>query len=388
MNLCFSYNLKHVVRRKNSVAMTVAGIALVVFVFVSTLMLSNGLKQTMAATGRDDNVIVIRNGAENEIQSGISREHINIILAEPEVERLSVDQPIASFDTVVVVTLKKLSGDGGSNVTLRGVSAYSPDLRPDIGIVEGRVPARGTREVMVGKSVQRKFAGVKLGDMLRLAGTDWPVVGVFSAGNSGFSSEIWGDVDILRPAFRRDAYSSVTFRIKAGADLDAFKARLNSDPRLNLNIERETKYYEEQSKFLGQFINLIGTVISVIFSLGAILGAMITMYSSIAHRVREIGMLRAIGFSSFDVFVAFVFECLVISFAGGVLGVALAALMSFVGVSTTNFQTFSEVAFNFQINFRIVVYGLTFSLVMGLIGGGFPAIRAARIRILNALREA
>ena len=387
MALGLTYTLGHLKNRKLMIAMTLSGVALVVFVFVVTLMFSNGLEHTLSATGSDDNVVVIRSGAENEIQSGLTYEQISIILSEPEVERDKDGQALASLDTVVVVSLRKRRDNYISNVTLRGMSNLGLAIRPGIQLVEGRLPAKGTREVIVGKAIKEKFKDTEVGQNIRLVGTEWPVVGIFEAGDSGYGSEIWGDVDILRPAFRREMYSSLLFRLKPGAKLAAFRERLSRDPRLNISMQTEPKYYQEQSKMLSTVISVMGIVISVFFSLGAMIGAMITMYSSVANRVHEIGMLRAIGFSRKSIFFSFLFECMLISFLGGIFGVLLASLMSFVSIATTNFQTFAEVAFDFRLNAQIIFLGLLFSVIMGVIGGMFPAIRASRIDVLDAIRE-
>jgi putative ABC transport system permease protein len=387
MSLAFSYNIRHLLAKRTTTFMTLMGIALVEFVLVATLMLSAGLKKTLSTTGSPNNVIVIRTGAQNEIQSGLKREQANVILAEPEVARTDDNQPLSSTDCVVLISLKKRSDNLPSNVTLRGTSKYGLQVRPSIKMVQGRLPSQGTNEVMVGKAINAKFAGADIGGKVRLVGTDWPIVGIFDAGNSGFNSEIWGDSDILMPSFKRDQFSSVTFQLKPGSNFDAMKNRLENDQRLTVTVKRESDFYADQSKSLSMFITIIGSFISVIFSIGAIVGAMITMYSSVANRTREIGILRALGFKPRSIFVAFVKECLLIGFVGGVLGIILASFMMAVGISTTNFTTFSEVAFGFTLQPWIVVVGLIFSVTMGFVGGALPALRASRIKILSALRD-
>ena len=366
--------------------MTVLGMALVVYVLVTTLMFSNGLRDTLSSTGHSDNIVVIRNGAENEIQSGISREHVNIVLSEPEVDRALDNSAIASIDTVVIVSLRKRLDNEISNATLRGVSEKGMDLRRDAKLISGRIPKRGTNEIIVGSAIHKKFKGTDIGSEVRLVGTNWPVVGIFDAGNSAYSSEIWGDVDILMPAFKREHYSSVTFRIKDTNLFENLKQRLSKDPRLNLSMQPEPEYYESQSKLLGMFINVMGIVVSVIFGIGAILGAMITMYSFVANRTKEIGILRSIGFNRRDIFLSFILESIFIGFLGGVLGVLLGAMMAIVPISTTNFQTFTELAFKFKINWIIILAGILFSVVIGILGGALPAYQAAKLRVVEALR--
>ena len=387
MGLTLVYNLRHLLARKTAAAMTIAGIAMVVAVYTATLMLAQGLKETLTATGQPDNVIVTRQGSRNEVQSGISREHANIVLTQPEVAKNPDGTPRAALECLVLVNLNK-RGDGGgsSNVDLRGISPLSMPLRRPVKLVEGRLPQPGSREVMVGKPIFTKFAKTEVGSSIRLFGVDWPVVGIFEAGNTSFSSEIWTDVQVLLPAVRRDQYSSVTFGLAPGASFEAVKNRLENDRRLNVAVLREVDFYEAQSRQMSKFIFYMGTVISIVFSLGAIIGAMITMYSAVAGRTREIGVLRALGFSAGDILRAFVMECLTMALAGGIAGVVLASLLTQLSVTTTNFSSFSEVAFGFSLTIKIALQALLFSAAMGLIGGVLPAWRAARIQILSALR--
>ncbi len=387
MSLVFTYSLRHLLTRKTTAFLTVIGIALVVFVFVATLMLSQGLKETLAGTGSSENVIVVRSGAQNEMMSGIAREAANALLAEPEVARVG-DQPLATSDSVVLVSLKKRGSAEPSNVTIRGVGEQALSVRPQVRLTAGRNFTPGSREVLVGKAIHDGFSGTEIGQKIRLFGTEWEVVGLFDGGRSAFNSEIWGDVNAFMPTFKRDQFSSLLFKLAPGVDFAKLKPRLENDKRYQVSVMRENDFYAAQSDFLATFIRIIGGFISVVFSLGAVIGAMITMYAAVASRVREIGILRAIGFRRRAVFVAFVLECLMISLVGGVLGVALASLMSFVAFSTTNFSTFAEVAFDFTLTPSIVVWGLGFSLLMGLVGGALPARAASRLKVLDAIRQA
>lgn len=384
--LNLSYTLRNLATRRTQTLLTVFGIALVVFVFIATLMLEDGLKVALASTGRPDNVIIIRTGATNEVQSGVSREHASIIESDPGIALDSSGKRLLTKDVLVLVSLKKRSDGLPSNVNLRGVNFISQSFRGDLQVVKGRAPAPGTREVMIGEAVNRKFASTEVGDVIRLAGTDWPVVGIFSAGRSAFGSEIWGDAEILLPAFRRDRFSSITFRIKSDTTFDALKSRIEVDRRLAVTVQRESSFYESQSRMLGLFIRYLGTFVSVVFSLGAIIGAMITMYSSVANRTREIGIMRAIGFSRFAIFRAFVKECLLLGLVGGIVGAVCSLVLIRYQLSTTNFATFSEIGFGFHATPGILLRGLIFSLIMGGIGGALPAWRAARLPILSALR--
>lgn len=385
MGLELSYNLRHLATKRVSTLLTLGGISLVVFVFVATLMLAAGLEKTFGATGSFQNAIVIRNGAQNEIQSGINREHANIIVSEPEVMRV-LEQPLATFDTVVVVSLKKREDAQPSNVNIRGVSGSATTVREGIRIIAGRAPAPGAREVMVGRAIQRKFSGTDIGQSIRLVGTDWPIVGIFDAGNSAFSSEIWGDVNVLMPSFKRDRFSSVTFRLVAGADFENLKHRLENEPRLSVTVKREQEFYAAQSSLLAKFITYIGGFISVIFSFGAVIGAMITMYSAVSNRTREIAILRILGFSRWSVFVAFVKESAIIGLLGGVVGVLAASILSNFTITTINYSTFAEIAFGFALTPSIACWGVGFALIMGLFGGALPAWGASRMKILDALR--
>lgn len=384
--LSFTYNVRHLLKRRTQTVMSILGVALVVFVFVATLMLAKGLRSTLSQTGSADNAIILRLGAQNEIQSGVTREHAAIVLADPAVAKDERGQPLASSDVLVLVSLRKRSDGLPSNVNVRGVSPGGERVRPAVSLVEGRLPNPGTREIMVGRAIAQKFGGTEVGQSIRLVGVDWPIVGIFDAGNSGFSSEIWGDADTMMPAFHRDRFSSLTARLVSEGSLLELQSRLENDRRLSVSVKGERQFYESQSETLALFIKILGGFISVVFSLGAVIGAMITMYGAVANRVREIGILRALGFSRIVIFRAFTKECVLLGLAGGIVGVTVASGLSFLTVTTTNFQTFSEVAFRFRMTPSIGVAGVLFSAVMGFLGGALPAFRAARMSILDALR--
>jgi putative ABC transport system permease protein len=387
MALELSYNIRYLTARKTSSLMTIAGIALVVMVFVATLMLSNGIRETLKGTGSPLNIIVIRNGAQNEIQSGVKRDDSNALLADEAIARHPNLTPIVTTDSVIVASLRKRSDGSPSNVTVRGVTKDALVLRQGITITSGRLPAFGTREVMVGSAIYAKFAGTGIGDSLRIGGLDWNVVGIFSAGNSGFSSEVWGDTEVLMPVFRREQFSSLTFRLTDPAQFETFKARIENSPRMSVVVRRESEFYESQSKILATFISAIGITISIFFSIGAILGAVITMHSAVASRKHEIGILRALGFRPFQIFRAFASECVAISLIGGIVGTLIASLASFASISTTNFDTFSDIRFGFTLTPGVVVSGILFACLMGLIGSFFPALSAARLKVIDALRS-
>jgi len=388
MAIPFSYVVRNLGVRKVTTALTASGLALVVYVFATVLMLDAGLRQTLVDTGSPDNALVIRRGAETEVQSGVERAQADVVESQPEVALGLGGERLMSKETVVLISLNKRATEKPSNVVIRGVGPQGLALRPQVRLVEGRMFRPGTSEIIAGRAIGQRFAGAGIGETLRFGMRDWTVVGHFDAGHSGFNSEIWGDADQLIQAFRRNAYSSVIFRLTDAEGLDAVKARLESDPRLTVELKRESIFYAEQSEQLSTFIRYLGVTLSIIFSSGATIGAMITMYASVANRTAEIGTLRALGFRRASILWAFLLESLLLGLLGGMLGVALASLMQWVSFSTMNFQTFSELAFSFTLTGKIVVESLIFSLIMGLAGGFLPAIRAARLKIVDSLRAA
>ena len=377
--LLLNYIFKSLVARRLTSALTCMGIALVVFVFSAVLMLSHGLDQTLVTTGEDDNVIVIRQASETELQSIINRNQANIIKVDPAVENVTTE-------ILVLINEMKRGSDDPSNVPVRGVTPQSMELRPRFELVEGRMWNVGTSEIIAGSKVAANFQGCGLGETVRFGMREWTVVGIFEAGGSGFESELWGDVDQMMDAFGRPVFSSLTMRLIAPDKFEELKQRLENDQRLTVTASREKDYYAKQSRFTTMFINALGLTISIIFSLGAIVGAMITMYSAVANRTVEIGTLRALGFRRRTVLVAFLVESLLLSLIGGGIGIAAATFLRFVEVSTTNWDTFAELAFSFEMSLPIAIAALIFTVIMGFVGGFLPAVRAARFRIVNALR--
>ena len=388
MKIPLSYVARNLWARRLTTALTGAGLALVVFVFATVLMLDEGLRNTMVTTGEYDNVIVIRRSADTEVQSGVDRAQANTVSSHPAIALGADGQPMVSKETVVLISLNKRGSAKPSNVIIRGIAPRGLILRPQVKLTAGRMFRPGASEVIAGASIARRFAGAGIGETLRFGQREWTVVGLFDAGNSGFDSEIWGDADQLMPAFRRNAYSAMVLRLADTALFDEFKKDIESDPRLTLDAKREQTFYSDQSKALSTFISVLGLILSVIFSIGAMIGATITMYASVANRVGEIGTLRALGFQRRSILAAFLAEAMLLAVVGGALGLACASLMQFLSFSTTNFQSFSELAFGFRLTPAIVVKTLIFSLVMGVIGGFLPALRAARMKIVDALRAA
>jgi putative ABC transport system permease protein len=382
------YVARNLWTRRLTTSLTAGGMALVVFVFAVVLMLDEGLKRTLVTTGEFDNVVITRRGSETEIQSIIPREQAPIVEAHAAVALGRDGAPLASREVVVLISLNKRGSDKPSNITIRGVSPRAPVLRPQVKIVEGRMFEAGKSEIIAGSGITRRFAGAGVGERLRFGQREWTVVGLFDAGNSGFDSEIWGDSEQLAQAFRRIIFSAVVVRLADSRRFDEFKRDIESDPRLQLEAKREQVYYAEQSKGLSTFISILGLTLSVIFSIGAMIGAMITMYASVANRVAEIGTLRALGFRRRAILAAFLMESMLLGLAGGAVGLFFASFMQLVTFSTMNFQSFSELAFGFTLNGAIVAKSVAFAAVMGLVGGVLPAARAARMKIVDSLRAA
>lgn len=384
----FSYIARNLWVRRVTTALTAGGMALVVYVFATVLMMSEGIRSTMVATGQADNVMVLRKGAGAEINSGIERSQAAILSTLPGIATDAAGQALISPEPVVLISLPKRSNGKPSNVTVRGTSAVGLQLRPGVKIVEGRMFRPGTSEIVVGSSTARGFAGIDIGASLRFAGRDWLIVGRMDANRSGFDSELWGDAEQMLQAFRRTAFSVVVFRLADAGLFDATKDRIDADPRLSLEAKPEVRFYAEQSEALATFINILGLSLAIIFSIGAVVGAMITMFAAVASRIGEIGTLRALGFRRGAVLTAFLVESLLLAALGGVVGLVGASAMQTVDVSTTNFQTFAELAFRFVLTPGIAVQAMVFALAMGVVGGFIPAWRAARLQIVDCLRAA
>lgn len=388
MSLPLSYSFRNLWTRRLTTALTAGGMALVVFVFAAVLMMDEGLKKALVDTGSKDNAVVIRKGSGSEMQSGVERGQAAIVISQPQVAFGAEGEPLISRETVVLISLKKRDSGKPANVTLRGIAPTGLALRPQVRLTEGRMFRFGSDEVIAGRSVAQRFVGGGLGETVRVAGRDWRVVGSFDAGGSGFDSEVWGDVDQFMPAFRRPVYSSVLVRLSAPERFDAFRQALEDDPRIKLDVRTEIQYYSDQSEALSRFINILGLTLSVIFSIGAVIGAMITLYAAVANRVGEIGTLRALGFRRRSILIAFLLESLLVAFLSGLIGLALASFLQLYTVSTMNWQSFAELAFSFSLTPLIVAKTLAFALFMGLLGGFLPALRAARMNIVEAPRAA
>ena len=386
MAIPFSYSLRNLWTRRLTTILTAGGMALVVFVFAAILMLAAGLQKTLVETGSSDNVVVIRKGSVSEVQSGMGRQQASVIEAVPEIAIGPSGDKLVAKEVVVLISLPKRDQDKPANVVIRGMAANSIFLRSQVKLIEGRLPKTGSSEIIAGLNIAKRFKGGGMGETLLFGMRDWQIVGIFDAGTTGFNSEIWGDVDQLMQTFRRPVYSSVIFRLQDPQTFPMVKSRLESDPRLTVEAKLETSYYKDQSEMMATFLRILGMSLTIIFSLGAIIGAMITMYAAVSNRTGEIGTLRALGFQRRNILLAFLMESLLLGFIGGSLGLFFASFMQLFTVSTMNFQTFSELAFSFTLTTDIVYKSLGFSLMMGLLGGVLPAIRASRMKIVDALR--
>jgi ABC-type antimicrobial peptide transport system permease subunit len=387
MKIPFKYTIKNFTSRKLTTFITIFGVALVVFVFTAVLMMAYGIQKTLIATGQPDNVLITRKAATGEISSLVDGETQDVIRTLPHIAVNKNGKQIISKEPVVVINLEKFSG-GMSNVTVRGVSDVVLELRPQVKIIEGQMFNFGLRELIVGSGVTGRFKGAAIGDDVRFAGDNWKIVGIFNSDGSGFDSEMWGDSDQLLNAFNRgNTISSMTLKLDDLNSFDEFKKQFEFDRRLQqFEPKIEQKYFEEQSEFMAAFIRIIGIVITIIFSFGAMIGATITMYAAVANRTVEIGTLRALGFKRRSILAVFLIESLVIAISGGIIGIFLASFLQFINISTLNFQSFSELAFSFSLSPTIIITSIIFAILMGIIGGFLPSIRAARLNIVNALR--
>jgi putative ABC transport system permease protein len=386
--LPFSYIARNLWVRRVTTVLTALGMALVVYVFATVRMMSEGIRATLVTTGQPDNVLVLRKGAGAEINSAIARAQAAVVESLPGIATDALGRRLVSKEPVALINLPKRGSGKPSNVTVRGTSEFGLALRPQVRLAEGRMFRPGTSEIVTGRAIADGFVGAGRGETLRFGGRAWTVVGVLDAGRSGFDSEIWGDSEQMMQAFRRRDFSSMVLRLADIGDVERTRAAIDSDPRLLLEAKPEIRFYAEQSEALATFISILGTALSVIFSIGAMVGAMITMFAAVAQRVGEIGTLRALGFRRGAVLVAFLAEALLLALIGGGVGLAAASLMQTVNISTTNFQTFSELAFRFTLTPGIVVETLFFASLMGLLGGFIPAWRAARLSIVDGLRAA
>ncbi len=387
MAVPFKYTIRSLITRKLTTLITVTGISLVVFVFAAVLMMAYGVEKTLVATGTIDNVKVQRKSSQGEISSIVDGETQNVVRTLPYIAKNNKGEQIISSEPVVIINLEIKSG-GMSNITVRGVSQLVNVLRPQLKITAGRMFNPSLRELIVGKSVTNKFAGAQIGSKIKFAGDYWSVVGLFEANGSGFESEIWGDATQLQNAFNRaNTVSTMTVKLDNPNNFEKFQRAFNADRRLQqFEVLTEKRFFEMQSEFLAMFIRVLGTFITIIFSFGAIIGATITMYAAVANRTVEIGTMRSLGFKRRSILVAFLSESLLITLIGAAVGLFFASFLQLFTISTLNFNSFSDLSFAFALNPSIIISCLIFAIVMGLLGGFLPAVRASRLNIVNSLR--
>jgi ABC-type antimicrobial peptide transport system permease subunit len=377
MRIPLIYNIRSLLRRPVSSAMTAAGVALVVAVFIAMLALANGFKMALVRTGSPDNVLVLRKGADAELASGISRDAADIIAALPQIATGSDGRPLASPEVFVPMSLD-VPGGGDLLVVARGVNAAAFEVRKGIRIVEGRRFAPGRDEVIIGESIAPRLAHSAVGDTIHFGGRGWLVAGHFASGGSAFESEIWGENEQLMPVLRGQVFQVVAFKLRNGGDFDAVKKTLEDDRRLQVDAHRESDFYAAQSGILRVILNFLAVFITGIMAIGAVFGAVNTMYAAVASRTGEIAVLLTLGFRPRSILASFLKEATFLALVGGLLGCLVAVPINGIVTSTTNWSSFSMIAFSFLVTPRILLYGIIFSLVMGVLGGFFPARRAAR----------
>ncbi|MEZ5292576.1 MAG: ABC transporter permease [Vicinamibacterales bacterium] len=386
MRLPFGYNVRNLIVRWRVTVLAIGAIGLVVAVLVVLAAMANGFRQALRATGSVENAVLTQRGSTGELTSGISFDNARAVMVDSRVARDDRGVPLASPEIFVVASLPRRTGPI-ANVSLRGVTDAAFTVRHGVRIVEGRRFTRGLPEIIVGRKVLARYAGVAVGQRLRMQRRDWTITGVFEANGGGFESEIWGDLDVLGPAFqRRGGYQSVTLRLRSPADVGAFHQDLTKNPRMQVQLIQERKYYDDQSAQVSAPLLALAVFVALVMGVGAVFGAMNTMYAIVASRTREIGTLRALGFSRASILLSFVIESTLLALAGGLLGCALAVPANGLS-SAAGGANFAEVSFAFQVTPAAIAAGLGLALVIGVAGGLLPAWRASRVPITAALRS-
>lgn len=382
------YNIRSVKARWTSAIVAVLGVAGTVGVFIAMLALARGFHATLVSSGSPDNAIITRAGASAEINSAVRIDQVHIIEDTPGVARDN-GVPLVSPEVVVIAAFPLKSTGTDANVQVRGVSARVLQVRPSVKIVAGRFFQPGLNELVVGHNALHSYTGFDLGSTVKFGGGNWTVVGVFDSGGTAFDSEIWCDATVLNQVYKRpaDIFQSVTTHLTSADAFGSFKDTLTADPRMTVDVEREVEYYDKQSRSLTTLILILGSMVAAVMGIGAVFGALNTMYSAVSERSREIATMRALGFGAGAVIVSFIFEALFISFIGGAVGCLAVLPINGLTTGAMNFQTFSHVAFAFRITPLLLSFGIGFALLMGLVGGVPPAIRAAIRPISAALRE-
>jgi putative ABC transport system permease protein len=381
-------NIKNLPQRAGASLVAVIGVAAVVLVFAAVLSMAKGFERTMVSAGSDDIAVILRSGSTSEMSSGLSNDQALIVANAPGVLK-DGNTPLVSAELFVIVDVRKKSNDADANVPFRGVQPSAFDVRRYVRIIEGRMFETGKNEILVGRAAQSEFRGLDVGSTIRFGQTDWTVVGAFEAGGGVSESELWTDVRVLQAAYRRgNSFQVVRVKLESPASLETLEAALKDDPRIDPDVMSEREFYSSQAQGMTQFIKLVGYPLTILMSIGAVFGALNSMYSSVSVRGKEIATLRALGFGPVSVLVSTIVESTLLASIGGLLGGALAFLV-FNGfqVSTLNSASFSQVVFDFAVTGELLAQGLRVALVIGVVGGFFPAIRAARMPVAQALRE-
>ncbi len=388
MRIPLGYNLRNLLVRRTSTLAAALGIALVVTIFILVLALASGFSYAVRSAGSPENAMALRKGSTAELTSGIQREDAAAICVRPEIARDARGQPLALREIVVLAILPRKDG-APSQVMLRGTQEIAPEVRRSVRFLPGgRMFRPGLPEIVVGKAISERLRGFGLGETVQIKKRAWTVVGIFETGGTGFESEVWGDCALFQSAFdRQGVYQSVTMRMADPSGFAGLRKALESDPRFQAKVLTEERYYSDQAGTLTTFIGILGTLITIIMAVGAVFGAMNTMYAAVGARAREIATLRALGFGRRAVLASFLIESILLAALGGVLGCVLALPLDGITTGTINWDTFSELAFAFRITPGILAGGFCFAIVMGAVGGLFPAVRAARLPIVSALRQ-
>jgi putative ABC transport system permease protein len=389
MAIPLEYNVRSVINRWPSTLVAVLSIAGTVAVFIVMLAMAQGFQATLVSGGSKENAIVMRGGADSEMMSALTLDQVRVIQDAPGVARSAAGDPLVSADVVVIGAFPLVTTGSDANVQIRGLSPIALQVRPNVRMIEGRFFQSGLTELIVGRNVPTTYRGFKLGSTVDFGGGHWTVVGVFDAGGSSFDSEIWCDATVLNQIFKRpeNIFQSVTARLVFADAFAGFKDAVTSDPRLTVDVFRETTFYAEQSRMVSTIIRVLGFIIAAVMAVGAVFAALNTMYSAVAARSPEIATLKALGFGPASVVTSFVAESVVVALAGGAVGSLAALPFNGFTTGTINWSSFSYLAFSFRVTPTIIASGLVFSLLMGLIGGLPPAVRAARLPIIVALRE-
>ena len=385
MALPLKYNLRNLVVRKGSTLATAFTIGLTVAVFLMVMALARGIDLTLSTSGEPLNVIVLREGSTAELMSGLSRENFNDLLYLDGIAREG-DQPLASGELITLIYKARKGMTQGSNVTVRGVGPMSFKLRSGFQVVAGRMFQPGLTEAVVSKRIAERFQGLDVGDKFRIQTTDYTVVGLFDSAGKAFESEIWVDNNSLTSSTKREGYSSALLRMKDQSALSAITKRITDDPKLHLKALSERNFYEDQQGIASGALKALAVFISFIMAVGAGFAGMNTMYAAVARRTKEIGTLRVLGFSRVSILTAFLLESVAIALLGAAIGIVLALPLNFVSTGTSNWATFSEIAFNFRVTMDLMLFALAFGAIIGFVGSLLPSIRASRFKIVDALR--